>query len=186
MHYGNMHSEQQCWMGDTHVALMDVNTEDAEVVSSYSSWIKDFVQQYNIDGLRLDAAKHVRGDFWPPFCQSAGVFCMGEVYEKGVTRGALWQMDLQNPTVSSSATGGSGTDPAGMDSILNFPLYWTLVDAFGITGQTTDGALDLTVLQGKINEIQSVFPDASVLGTFLENQDVPRWASISVDPQSLK
>ncbi|CAG8631524.1 5780_t:CDS:2, partial [Acaulospora colombiana] len=126
MRYGDMQSEQHCWMGDTKVALMDVNTEDPEVISSYSSWIKDFVQQYNIDGLRLDAAKHVRGDFWPPFCQTAGVFCMGEVYEQEATKGALWQTDSLNPTASSSATGGSGSDPAGMDSILNFPLYWTL------------------------------------------------------------
>jgi len=30
-----------------------------------------------------------------------------------------------------------------------------------------------------------LFKDAGLFGTFLENQDVPRWANLSVDPQSL-
>jgi alpha-amylase len=174
-------------MGDTKVALMDVNTENAEVVTRYSDWIKDFVQQYDVDGLRLDAAKHIRGDFWPTFCGSAGVFCMGEVYEQDVGKAASWQFNPSQPTAASSATGGNGSAPVGMDSILNFPLYWNLVDAFGITGQSngTDGKLDLTVLQTNMDAIKSGFTDPSVLGTFLENQDVPRWPNISVDPQSL-
>lgn len=172
-------------MGDTNVALMDVNTEDPDVVSGYSSWIKDFVQEYNVDGLRLDAAKHVRGDFWPTFCQSAGVFCMGEVYEQDVGKAALWQTNPNQPNADSSAVGGSGDGAVGMDSVLNFPLYWSLVTAFGITGQPTNGSLDLTVLHAKMSEIKTGFADSSVLGTFLENQDVPRWSGLSVDPQSL-
>lgn len=166
---------------------MDVNTEHPDVVSSYSTWIKDFVQQYKVDGLRLDAAKHVRGDFWPPFCESAGVFCMGEVYEQDVGKTALWQINHSQPTAAASSVGGSGSDPVGMDSVLNFPLYWNLVDAFAITdrNENAEGKLDLTVLQRKMNDIRSGFTDPSVLGTFLENHDVPRWASTSVDPQSL-
>jgi alpha-amylase len=49
-------------------------------VTSYQNWIKEFVQTYSIDGLRIDAAKHVREDFWPGFCEAAGVFCIGEVF----------------------------------------------------------------------------------------------------------
>ena len=63
MNYSETYSEQQCQMKDTKVALMDVSTKDPDVVSSYSSWIKDFVQEYNVGGLRLDAAKHIRGSF---------------------------------------------------------------------------------------------------------------------------
>lgn len=174
-------------MGDANVALMDVNTENEEVISQYSDWIKDFVQSYRVDGLRLDAAKHIRGDFWPAFCRSAGAFCMGEVYEQDVGRAALWQFNPSQPTAASATTGGSGNDSVGMDSVLNFPLYWNLVDAFGITGQSngTEGKLDLTVLQTKMDVIKAGFADSTVLGTFLENHDVPRWAGISVDPQSL-
>ncbi|KAG8848397.1 hypothetical protein FRB91_010836, partial [Serendipita sp. 411] len=185
INYGDTRSEQQCWMGDAKVALMDVNTEDADVVSSYASWIKDFVREYQIDGLRLDAAKHIRGDFWPGFCKSSDVFCMGEVYEQDVRRASLWQLNPSQPTAGSQETGGNGQDPAGMDSILNFPLYWELVKAFAITGQSSTGALDLTLLEGALGRMKSTFPDISSLGNFLENHDVPRWSGLSVDPQSL-
>ena len=185
IHYGDGHSEQQCWMGDSKVALMDVNTEDPDVISGYNSWIKDFVHEYSIDGLRLDAAKHIRGDFWPGFCQSAGVFCMGEVYEFEAGPAARWQYNPSQPSAASIVTGGTGSNPVGMDSVLNFPLYSAIVQAFGITGQSADGALDLTVLERKVNDITGAFADVSVLGIFLENHDVPRWSNISVDPQSL-
>ena len=88
-------------------------------------------------------------------------------------------------TAASIAAGGTGEDAVGMDSVLNFPLYWSLVTAFGITGQRANGSLDLTILKDKITEIRSGFADPTVLGTFLENQDVPRWSGLSVDPQSL-
>lgn len=67
-------------MGDKSVALIDVNTENEIVVEQYLSWIASFVQEYGIDGLRIDAAKHIRRDFWAGFCGAAGVFCTGEVY----------------------------------------------------------------------------------------------------------
>ena len=67
-------------MGDTSVALVDVNTENKDVVMQYTGWIANFVQEYGIDGLRIDAAKHIRHDFWTGFCSAAGVFCIGEVF----------------------------------------------------------------------------------------------------------
>jgi alpha-amylase len=67
-------------MGDEKVALVDINTENPKVVDAYEAWIGPFVQEYGIDGLRIDAAKHVRKDFWPGFCAASGVFCIGEVF----------------------------------------------------------------------------------------------------------
>ena len=59
---------------------MDVNTENPGVISTLQSWIYNFTSTYHIDGLRIDAAKHIPGGFWPGFCGAAGVFCIGEVY----------------------------------------------------------------------------------------------------------
>jgi alpha-amylase len=49
-------SIQNCWLGDTNVTLPDVNTQDLTVASTYGSWIKNLVQEYGIDGLRIDGA----------------------------------------------------------------------------------------------------------------------------------
>jgi alpha-amylase len=78
--YSNQISAEQCWMGDDKVALMDLNTENAFVQETMNQMIKDLVATYQIDGLRIDAAKHVPQAFLKSFCASAGVFCTGEVY----------------------------------------------------------------------------------------------------------
>ena len=46
-----------CWLGDTVVPLPDVNTEDPSVSQAYQAWIAGFVQEFSIDGFRLDG-KH--------------------------------------------------------------------------------------------------------------------------------
>jgi len=159
--YTNTTSEEICWLGDTKVYLPDVKTEDPTVVSAYSDWIAQLVQDYNIDGLRIDAAKHVDMPFWPSFCGAAGVFCIGEVFDGDVPSVAEWQ------------------GPEAMDSVLNYPTYTALVDAFTIPGPGNISALVDTISQSK-----TLFHDPTVLGNFLEDQDVPRWSNLSVDPQS--
>jgi len=161
--WGNTTSEQECWLGDTTVPLPDVDTQNPKVISAYGNWIQNLVKEYNIDGLRIDAAKHVQVDFWPTFCGKAGVFCIGEVF------------------------GGTEIDPIAMyqgpdalDSVLNFPFYTSLTEAFGIPGPLNMSALADTMEQSK-----KKFKDTGLLGNFLENQDLPRWHNLSVDPQSM-
>jgi alpha-amylase len=85
INWNNLTSIQNCWLGDTTVPLPDVNTQDPTVASTYGSWINSLVQEYGIDGLRIDAAKHVQASFWTSFCESAGVFCMGEVFGSDIS-----------------------------------------------------------------------------------------------------
>lgn len=158
--WGNTTSEQNCWLGDEKVPLPDVNTEDPGVVSAYQAWIKELVQTYNIDGLRIDAAKHIKSEFWPKFCGAAGVFCIGEVFGDNIDEVSAYQGPL--------------------DSVLNYPMYGALTEAFAIPGQLNTSAITETM------EIyKTKFKDPGLLGNFLENQDLPRWANMSVDPQSM-
>ncbi|KAJ3737415.1 glycoside hydrolase family 13 protein [Lentinula guzmanii] len=162
--YSNTTSEQLCWLGDTNVTLPDVDTTNPTVISQYGSWISELVHTYSIDGLRIDAAKHVDADFWPTFCGTegaSGIFCMGEVFGGlDVEDAAEWQGPL--------------------DSVLNYPMYTALTQAFQIPGPLNITALTETMSQGK-----QLYKDTTVLGNFLENQDLPRWASGSVDVQTL-
>jgi alpha-amylase len=67
-------------MGNGYVPLPDLNTEDEYVSSTLETYIADFVKKYNVDGLRIDAMKNIRKEFWSRFCTSAGVYCQGEVW----------------------------------------------------------------------------------------------------------
>lgn len=161
--WGNVSSEQNCWLGDDIVHLPDIDTSNPEVIDAYRAWVADFVQEYDLDGLRIDAAKHVDVSFWPQFCNSAGVFCMGEVFgDENVDPVAAYQ------------------GPDALASVLNFPMYTALQSAFFIPGDNNVSAL-VDVLE----QSQAKFVDTTVLGNFIENHDVPRWRSKSVDPQSM-
>ncbi|CAK5279384.1 unnamed protein product [Mycena citricolor] len=165
INWSNLTSEQQCWLGDTVVPLPDINTENADVVSRYQSWIANLVQTYSIDGLRIDAAKHIRKDFWPAFVKSAGVFAMGEIDDVDVPSVSMYQ----------------GTD--ALPSVLNYPTYHALVSAFALPGPQNMSAL--VDILNQSNAQYTVRLICSRLGNFLENQDNPRWGNLSVDPQSL-
>jgi len=67
-----------------------------------------------------------------------------------------------------------------LDSILNYPVYDALVDAFKIPGDA-----NTTGLAQVLDIMKAHFSDVTVLGNFLENQDLPRWHNLSIDPQSL-
>jgi alpha-amylase len=49
-------SEEECWLGDQNVPLPDLNTENPTVVAGFQSWVSNLVQEYSIDGLRIDGS----------------------------------------------------------------------------------------------------------------------------------
>jgi alpha-amylase len=76
----NQTTVEQCWLGDPTLPLPDLDTENPTVVSKLLDWIHKLVQDYRVDGLRIDTVKHVRKDFWPDFSKAADVFTLGEVF----------------------------------------------------------------------------------------------------------
>jgi alpha-amylase len=61
INYGSQDSIEKCWMGDSNVPLMDLNTENLEVQNTLNAMIKDLVTTYQIDGLRIDGECHDLG-----------------------------------------------------------------------------------------------------------------------------
>jgi alpha-amylase len=84
----NQTAVEQCWLGDSKSPLPDLNTENSTVVGELSDWVRKLVQDYRVDGLRIDTVKHIRKDFWPGFSQAAGVFTLGEVLTDDVNYAA--------------------------------------------------------------------------------------------------
>ncbi len=158
--YANQTSVTQCWLGDDTVPLPDLDTENAGVASKYQSWAQNLISTYDLDGLRLDALKHVSRPFWPPFQKAIGAFAMGEAYQADPAMACVFQTD-------------------GLDAVLNFPVYYGLLFAFNATG----GGMDHLV--GLIESVAGNCSDTSVLGTFLENHDLPRYAGITSDQYQL-
>ena len=75
----NQTAVEECWLGDAELPLPDLNTENSTVSGKLLDWVQKLVQDYGVDGLRIDTVKHIRKDFWLDFSKSAGVFTLGEV-----------------------------------------------------------------------------------------------------------
>lgn len=149
--WGSESEYQDCWLGVSQVALPDLDTESDAVVKGINTWIEQLVANYSIDGLRIDAAKHVNEGFLTPFQDAAGVFALGEVYSGVVNDMCKYQ---------------NRDELVGMP---NFPVYFTTVQAF--TAGNMQGLVDM------IGYVKDACNDTSLLGSFTGNIVTALWSS---------
>ncbi|KAF8469430.1 glycoside hydrolase family 13 protein [Russula ochroleuca] len=152
----NQTAVEQCWLGDAKLPLPDLDTENSTVVAKLLDWVHKLVQDYGVDGLRIDTVKHIRKDFWPDFSKAAGVFTLGEVLINDTDYAAQYTEVL--------------------DAILDYPSYFQLKNTFLDTrGTFSSVATVLTHSQQKYKN--GLFRT----GSFVENHDQPRLASLTKD-----
>ncbi|KAH9999621.1 glycoside hydrolase family 13 protein [Russula compacta] len=153
----NQTAVEQCWLGDSKSPLPDLNTENSTVVGELSDWVRKLVQDYHVDGLRIDTVKHIRKDFWPGFAQAAGVFTLGEVLTDDVNYAAPYTEVL--------------------DAILDYPSYFKLMNTFVHSQETFSSAVSV------LEHSQQAYKHGLLrTGTFVENHDQPRLGSETEDP----
>ncbi|KAE8538221.1 hypothetical protein D1P53_005560 [Cryptococcus gattii VGV] len=158
--WGNHTSEQVCWLvtGDDNggVALLDLKTESAAVANVLKDWVGGYVSEYGIDGFRIDASKHMSKEFQHEFCEAAGTFCMGEV------------------AGDNTAYAGEYQSADGIDSVCDFGLMYAFVKVF-------TGGDSMSTLEYYMSLSASSYSDPTIIGTFLDNQDLPRFNSFTSD-----
>ncbi|KAL1872095.1 hypothetical protein Daus18300_004464 [Diaporthe australafricana] len=155
INYDSQTSIQVCWQGDEVVSLPDLRTEDSNVLNTFNSWIKDVVSTYNIDGIRLDSAKHVDNNFLSSFEDASGVYIVGEVFNGDSSYVIPYQQYLSG--------------------LINYPAYYWITRAF----QSASGSI--SDLATGINTMKSQALDLSLYGSFLENHDNARFPSLTSD-----
>lgn len=156
INYNNQSSIEQCWQTTDTVSLADLRTEDASIRSTWNAWIRDIIATYSIDGLRIDSAKHQERSFYPQFSLAANnIFLLGEVLSGEPSYLAAYQ-DV-------------------MDGVLDYASYYWITNAFS----STSGSV--SALANGLNTLRSVARNLSLYGSFLENHDQPRFASLTSD-----
>ncbi|CAI7610049.1 unnamed protein product [Penicillium glandicola] len=151
----NMTDAQLCQTGDTYVPLPDLFTEHTDVQQLLIKWAKNAIETYSIDGLRIDAAKHVTPSFLSNLSKGINLtFMTGEVLEGAVSIMNNYQTNY-------------------IDSLPNYPIYFGIIDAF-TNGSTTSLAKD-------VEDMRISIPDVNAMASFSENHDKPRIASYSQD-----
>eukprot|EP01023_Acetabularia_acetabulum_P001408 TRINITY_DN1053_c0_g1_i6.p1 TRINITY_DN1053_c0_g1~~TRINITY_DN1053_c0_g1_i6.p1 ORF type:complete len:1057 (-),score=168.34 TRINITY_DN1053_c0_g1_i6:183-3257(-) len=138
--------------------LPDLNQSKENVKTILNEWIKWLVTEFDFDGIRIDTVKHVPLDFWKGFTDAAGVFSTGEIF--------------------SGDSNFLGQYKDSMDSLLSFPMYYTLNDIFS-------SQQSMYLIPQRLDEYEATFrSQVDVLGTFMDNHDVPRFLNNQPD-QSL-
>jgi alpha-amylase len=153
--YANQTSVEQCWQGTNDVSLPDLRTEDPVVRSIWNNWISNTVAKYQIDGLRVDSVKHQEKSFWPGFGAAAGVFMLGEVFNGDPAQLTPYQQY--------------------MPGLLDYASFYWITRAF----QSSSNGM--SELAAGINKMKSSATNTSLYGSFLENHDQPRFASLTSD-----
>lgn len=154
--YSNDTSVTQCWMGDQNVPLMDLNTESAFVNASLLQFINNATAIYKVDGVRADAVKSIKKDFWRPWNDAAGVYALGEVYTGDPAVMCEYQHDA-------------------LDALLNFPVWETIVGGFNSSTSS------VAYVSSTAESVAKLCTDPTLLGSFIENQDLPRFKAYSTD-----
>lgn len=138
--------------------LPDLDQSNPFVCSTLKKWINDTIDKYELDGIRVSAVVEVPKDFWTEYSQSAGVYSIGQISDG-------------NPNLVASYQGA-------LSALFNYPMYYNLVRAFKERQSMYE------IREGV--EQNSVFPDVSILGNFLDNHDKPRFLSGNGDTTLLK
>lgn len=152
--WNNYTNAQLCQTGDTIVALPDLFTEHSEVQIMLENWTKEIMSNYSIDGLRIDAAKHVSPGFLRNFSDSIDAFMTGEVLQKEVNTICDYQRKY-------------------IGSVPNYPVYYAMLDAFTVG--------NISSLANEVEVMKNACPDVTALVSFSENHDVARFASMVKD-----
>ena len=139
--------------------LPDLNQNNPFVRTTLKNWIRDTIQTYGFDGIRVDTVPEVPKDFWAEYCQSAGVYSIGEVFNDNHNYVAGYQGPLS--------------------ALFNYPMYFKLKKVF-LEKQS------MFEIRTGITDNGQAFQDMSVLGNFLDNHDNPRFLSGNSDKSILK
>ncbi len=81
---------ENCWLS----GLPDLKQEHDFVRTSLLSWIAWFVQEYRIDGLRIDTIPEVPKWFWSQFTSAAGCYAVGEAFNGNLDYVAGYQSSM--------------------------------------------------------------------------------------------
>lgn len=150
--YNNQEQVENGWLA----SLPDFDQNNPEVKKYLIDMAKWWIKETNIDGFRLDTVRHVPKSFWNEFSDAIkkdypNFYLMGEVFHGDINYVGDYQKN------------------AGLDGLVDFPMYYAINDVFK----------DMRPATGLAEAIKNSnnYKDKYLMGTFIDNHDVPRFVS---------
>ncbi|KAJ3284168.1 hypothetical protein HK104_010069 [Borealophlyctis nickersoniae] len=146
-----------CRLGSGDLSLPDLNTENPDVVKTLYDWTDTTVKSYTLDGIRIDAAKHIRKDFYPPLLQRLNnTFSVGEIYNSDPVYVADYQRYIH--------------------SAQHYPLYDAIRASFNQKSP-------FRYLETNRTLFLRTFPDPKLMVTFVDNHDTARFLQTGLEEE---
>ena len=151
--YENLPQMEHCRLA----GLMDFDQSDpaGAVATQLYEWIAFLVNSTGADGLRVDTVPYVHPAFWKRFEAAAGVYAVGEVDSGDLGFAAPFQGQA-------------------LSGILSYPLFFVLRSVFQAKGS-------MRQLGSAWRAGQAAWGDLSLLATFTDNHDNPRFSAGQAD-----
>ncbi len=159
------------WKGESvvygdFVGLDDVATENPRVVRGFIDVFGKWIDDFGVDGFRIDTAKHVNSEFWQAF-----VPAMEKRAEaRGIPNFHIFGEVMVDGTDTATLARYNRTD--GYDS-LDFAFTWAVVDA--LSGQNGPEALSRLIANDVL--YRDGPGSAKRMPTFLGNHDIARFST---------
>ena len=157
----------ECWFTDYLADINYRNNDATEAVINHLIWM---IQEFDIDGLRLDAIRLMEIDFTSSLKTA--------IQRKVTTTGILFYM------IGETFTGDTGWDEIGdylgetkLDGQFDFPLYHHIVRTFLLQSETVKTFAEF--LKTNDYRYQNDFYKGSIMGNFIGNHDVARALSLA-------
>ncbi|MFZ0826679.1 MAG: alpha-amylase family glycosyl hydrolase [Verrucomicrobiia bacterium] len=152
--------------------LNDFRTETPYIRSNMSAIYEYWINQIGFDGFRVDTALEVDMGCWQSFCPAIHAYAAANGNTNFFMFGEAFN---GSESLVGSYTGTEGGGPFKFDSVLDYPLYFTLNSVFATAGGAT------SLIQNHYNAVAANYDAASQmqLVTFLDNHDNPRFLSTS-------
>lgn len=149
--FNNKNELENGWLA----GLPDLNTENPEVKKYIIDNAVWWIDQTNIDGMRLDTVRHVPKDFWTDFSKT-----IKQKYPDFYLLGEVWD---GNPSYLEEY------HKTGIDGLLNYPINFGIKDAISPTGS-------MFSLSNAIDR-DSEFSQPYLNGIFIDNHDNKRFGN---------
>jgi cyclomaltodextrinase / maltogenic alpha-amylase / neopullulanase len=150
------------------VFLPTLNFENRSVREVVSDSVLFWVKNYELDGFRHDASKHVPVEFWRLLTQKI------KIEQRKKVNPAFYQI---GETYGSPELIGSYVNSGEMDAQFDFNLYDASVGAFASNAETTTNYW--SGLKRTLNESFDYYGWHHLMGNISGNQDRPRFASLA-------
>lgn len=165
----NFNDVTQAELGELS-GLDDFRTESSYIRSNLLAVYEYWIGQVGFDGFRVDTVKHVEMGFWQYWCPLIRQFAANNGKPDFFMFGEV--LDVSDARCGSY-TGAEGGGSYKLDSVLDYPLYFSINKVFAAaTGNTALIERRYAALAGNYDPTTQ-----DRLVTFLDNHDQPRFLS---------